>query len=219
MSINKVTYMMSNLFTLKQYKDGNLNCQSFKYPTLYGIRCAILGSVVQVDGVEKAKELFYKIKNAIIYVQYPNKFKVNGIKLKRYRNTYYELKDDEKHDRDKLVKSNFYTTMGFRQYYDIPQIIFYIDNSIPNLELYLKNIDWLGTAESMVYLDKIEQVNSLNNVLVKWNKIDDEYIYPQHDWSTKTKFENVYMYSNKYKHIHDSFMCTVKDIAIGGVSI
>ena len=215
-TISKATYNFSNLFSLKHYNDNNLNCQSYKYPTIYGIRCAIIGSIIQVDGIEKAKELFYKVKNAIIYIQYPYEYKLNNIKLKRYRNSYYKMKDGDELDRDKLLepKISFHTSMGFRQHYHLPQITFYIDNSIPNLELYLKNIDWLGTAESLVYLDKIEQVSNMENVLCKWDSENDTELHEQHDFCPKTTFETIYMYSDEYKHIHDSFMCEVKDIEL-----
>ena len=50
--------------------------------------------------------------------------------------------------------------------------------------------------------------------MVKWNGVDDEYIYEQHDWSKDTEFENVYMYSSQQKHIHSTYMCCVKDIQL-----
>lgn len=229
--MQKITYKLSNIFTLKKYNDNNLNCQSYEYPTIYGLRCAILGAVIQTDGIDKAKELFSKIKNSNIYIQYPKEFKINGVKQKRYSNAYYNsCYDKEKYDtmnantkaktyyyldKDGLEKSNYKTTMGFRQYIKMDEIVFYIDNLIPDIEMYLKNIDWLGTAESMVYLDKIEEVNRLENVLKKWNKESHVNIYEQHDWSSKTTFDSVYMYSDKkYKHMHDTFMCCVDDIIL-----
>ena len=212
--MKKVTYKTSNLYSLKKYKDSNLNCRSYEYLTPYQIKCAILGSVIKIDGVKKAEELFHKIKNAIIYVQYPKKFKTNGIKLKRYSNAYYSIKDEEKMDREKLIGNNFKTTMGFREYVYIPELSFYIDNSIPNLELYLKNIDWLGTAESLVYLDSIEDTKQLKNVLLKWNKQDDVELFEVHDFDMKTEFENVYMYSDKYKHLHKTYICYIGNLKL-----
>lgn len=210
--MKKITYKLSNIFTLKQYEDNNLNCRTFEYPTIYGIKCAIIGAIIQTDGVEKAEELFNKVKNSIIYVQFPKQYKINGVKQKRYSNGSYKPFDAT--DRESLLKANFKTTMGFRQYIHMDEIVFYIDSNIPNIDMYLKNIDWLGTAESMVYLDSIKETNSLENVLVKWNGVDEVNTYKQYNWNSKTKFENVYMYSSKYKHIHDCNICRIKDIIL-----
>ena len=87
--MKKVTYEFSNLFSLKKYKDSNLNCQSYEYMTTYGIRSAILGQVIVQDGLDKAEELFHKVKNAIIYIQYPKQYKTNRVQQKRYANSYY----------------------------------------------------------------------------------------------------------------------------------
>lgn len=211
--MKKVVFGLSNLFTLKRYKDNNLNCQSYEYPTIYSIRCAILGAVIQVDGLDKARELFNKIKNTNIFIQFPREYKVNGIRLKRYGNSYYKKYDEL--DREKMLKNNWNTTMGFREYVQLDKIVFYIDDIVPDIDLYLKNIDWIGTAESMVYLEKIEEVSYLENVLVKWNGKDSTKVYEQHDWGSKTTFESVYMYSERYSHIHRSFMCQIDDIKIG----
>lgn len=212
--MKKVTYKCSNLFTLKHYNDSNLNCQSYEYPTIYSIRSAIIGSIIQLDGIEKTKDLFYKVKNSIIYIQYPKEYKLNGTRLKRFANSYYKLKEEDKTDLNKLTQNNYNTTIGFRQYYSMPEIVFYITNSIPNLDLYLKNIDWIGTAESLVYLDNIQETNELENVMIKWDNKSDVKIYEQHDYNTKTTFDTVYMYSDKYKHIHNTFMCYVKDLNV-----
>lgn len=206
--MNKITYKLSNIFSLKKYNDNNLNCQSYEYPTIYGVRCAILGAIIQTDGIEKAQELFNKVKNTNIYIQYPKEFKVNGVKQKRYSNAYYSKFDEL--DEKNLDKS----TMGFRQYVQMNEIIFYIDNLIPNIKMYLKNIDWLGTAESMVYLDNIQEISKLENVLVKWDNKSHVNIFEQHDWNSKTTFNTVYMYSDKYNHKYDSFMCCIDNISL-----
>jgi hypothetical protein len=206
--MKKVTYKLSNIFSLKKYNDNNLNCQSYEYPTIYGVRCAILGAIIQTEGIEKAKELFNKIKNTNIYIQYSQELKVNGIKQSRYSNAYYSKFDE-------LDSKNFdKTTMGFRQYIKMDEIVFYIDNLIPDIDMYLKNIDWLGTAESMVYLDNIEEVDKLNNILTRWNKESHTETFEQHDWNGKTTFDTVYMYSSKQKHNHDTFMCCINDIVL-----
>ena len=208
----KVNYKSTALFSLKKYKDSNLNCQSYEYPTVYAIRSAILGAIIQIEGMDKAKELFYKVKNSNIYVQYPQKYKTNVIKQKRYGRSYYQSFDVM--DRSKLLNANWNTVIGARQYVDLEDIVFYIDNMIPNIEIYLKNIDWLGTAESMVYLHSIEDANKIENILMKWNGEDKVNTYEQHDWNSKTSFENIYMYSDKYKRMNDSYMCSIGNIIL-----
>ena len=210
--MKKVVYKTSNLFTLKRYNDNNLNCQSYQYPLSYTIKSAIIGSIIKVDGIEKAKDLFNKIKNMKIYVQFPKQFSKIGITQKRYSNAYYGKFN--KLDREDLIKSNWKTTMGFREYIFTDEIVFYIDNSIDDIELYLKNIDALGTAESLVYLSSIEETNKLENVLVEWNKEDRVNTFEQVDYTTKTTFDTVYMYSSKYKNISRRYMCCIKDIEI-----
>ncbi|GAA0077578.1 hypothetical protein UT300005_19560 [Clostridium sp. CTA-5] len=208
----KVTYGTSNLFTLKKYENSNLNCQSYEYPTIYAVRSAILGAIIQVDGIEKAKELFHKVKNAIIYIQYPNEFKINGCRIKRFANSFYDLKDEQKIDRDYLISKNFCTSMGFREYVYLKEIVFYIDNSISDIELYLKNIDWLGTAESLVYLESIKETNKLDRILKVESNINCRK-YEQYDWSSKVKFENVYMFSDKYnKRQQVKLICSINNI-------
>lgn len=210
----KVTYGTSNLFTLKKYENSNLNCQSYEYPTVYAIRSAILGAIIQVDGLETAKELFHKVKNAVIYVQYPRNFKINGCRIKRFANSFYDLKEENKIDRDYLISKNFCTSMGFREYIYLEKIAFYIDNSIPNIELYLKNIDWLGTAESLVYLESIKETNKLDRIL-KVNNDANCKKYEQYDWSSKVKFENVYMFSDQYnKRQQIKLVCAINDIEV-----
>lgn len=207
----KVNYKLSGLFSLKKYNDSNLKCQTYEYPTIYAIRSAILGSIIQIDGIDKAKELFHKIKNANIYVSMPTKYKINGVMQKRYSNSYYSKFDVL--DRSIIVSDEKTRTMGFRQYIHMDIITIYIDNLIPNVELYLKNIDSIGTSESLVYLESIEEVTEMNNILVEWDKEAYCETYEQYDWDSKSNFNNVYMYS-KEKRKQRGYMCCVKNIMI-----
>lgn len=207
----KVKFKLTSLFSLKKYDDSNLKCQSYEYPTVYAVRSAILGSIIQIDGIDKAKELFHKIKNANIYVSMPTKYKINGVMQKRYSNSYYSKFDVL--DRSIIVSDEKTRTMGFRQYVHMDTITIYIDNLIPNVELYLKNIDSIGTSESLVYLSDIEETNDLTDILVEWDKQEYCGIYEQYDWDSKAKFENVYMY-DKASRKQRRFMCCVKNITI-----
>lgn len=275
--MKKVTYEFSNLFSLKKYNDSNLNCQSYNYMTKYGLRSAILGQVIQQDGLDVAKDLFHKVKNAVIYIQHPKKYKTNNIQLKRFSNNSYNydvntdmiykfknkfkiptkdvreivgesldvennyplnnlIKDDYKieivsvltellteltnRSEEDLKESiedmatNYYEsmienvigthinnskkTMGFRQYKDISSFTFYIDNSISEIDRYLKGIDWLGTSSSLVYLKDIEEVELMENVLMKWDKKEDSTLHENYDWGSKSTFNHVYMYGDLY---------------------
>ena len=223
--MKKIIYKTSNLFSLKNYDDSNLNCTSMLYPSLYSIRSAIIGAIITTDGIDKAKELFETIKNAKLKVCFPNKYNVNGIVQKRYSNSSYlgkcnveeydTLSNSSKAkyyyvlDRDNLVKCNWKKTMGFREYICLDEISFYIDDNIP--DVYFKNIDWLGTSESMVYLSEIRYEDNMDNVLIKWNGTDRKDTYIQHDWDRSIKFDNIYMYSNNYKHHHETYMCTIEN--------
>lgn len=206
----KVNYKLSGLFSLKRYSDSNLKCQSYEYPTVYGIRSAILGAIIQIDGLEKAQELFHKVKNSRIYIGEPKNYKVNGIMQNRYSNGYYSNFDEL--DR-KIIVNSEKTTMGFRQYIHMDTITIYIDNLIPEIEIYLKNIDRLGTSESLCYLESIEEVSELENVLVEWDGNEHIKTYEQWDWGNKAKFENVYMYSDKRRE-QRRFMSCPKNITL-----
>lgn len=210
--MKKITYKTSNLFTLKHYNDSNLNCQSYEYPTIYAIKSAILGAIIRLEGIEQAKEKFIKLKNMNIYVQFPKEYCKSGQMIKRYTNSYYGLPEEKKLDKT-FIAQDSYTTMGFREYVLIDEIVFYIDNSLENIELYLKNIDFLGTAESLVYLDSIEEVSKMEGVLIPIEENElDKVVYEQHDYATNTTFDNIYMYSPKRKHIHKTYMCKIEDI-------
>ena len=79
---------------------------------------------------------------------------------------------------------------------------------------YLKNIDWLGSYESMIYLDSIEETNKLENVMTTWNKENDCRTFEQFDWDKKTEFKNLDMYNKDYKHLDKKILCCLKDIEI-----
>ena len=275
--MKKVTYEFSNLFSLKKYNDSNLNCQSYNYMTIYGLRSAILGQIIQQDGLNIAKDLFHKVKNAVIYIQHPTKYKTNNIQLKRFSNNSYiydvntdmvykfknkfkiptaevreivgeSLDIENNYPLNKLIKDDYKTevtsvliellaelaskseeefketiedmainyyesmienvigthingskkTMGFRQYKDIPSFTFYIDSSIPEIDRYLKGIDWLGTSSSLVYLKDIEEVDSMSNILVKWDRKEDKTLHENYDWGSKSTFNHIYMYGDLY---------------------
>lgn len=206
----KVKFKLTSLFSLKKYDDSNLKCQSYEYPTVYAVRSALIGAIIQTEGKDRAEELFYKIKNANIYVSLPNEYKTNCILQRRFSNSYYSKFDVL--DRD-IIYNNSKTTMGAREYVHMDEIVIYIDKSIPNIEMYLKNIDSLGTSESLVYLSDIEETNDLTDILVEWDKQEYCEIYEQYDWDSKAKFENVYMY-DKASRKQRGFMCCVKDITI-----
>ena len=193
----KITYEYSNLFTLKKYNDSNLNCQSYQHMTIYGIRSAILGQAITQDGIDVAKDIFHKIKNAIIYIQFPENSKANPVFQRRRANSHYNAKRGVIED-NFTVKEDESQTMGFRQYYHVKESVFYIDKSIPNIDRYLKGIDYLGTQASMVWLKSVDKVDEMKNIMMVWNGIDDEYIYENHDWGSKMTFEHVYMFGDSY---------------------
>lgn len=189
--MQKITFKTAGLFSLKKYNDSHLNSRSYEYPMAYTIRGAILSSVIQLEGVEKAKELFYKIKNAILYIQYPEAYVKDVAKLKLASNSYYEKSSD---------KEEGLSSVGVREFVDMENIIFYIDNSIPNIEIYLKNIEYIGDSQSLVYLDGIETVREIERVLVEWirEKDDDVDLFELYDWKTsKITFDDVYLFNEK----------------------
>ena len=187
--MKKVTYKLSNLFSLRKYGHNNMCSESYEYPMVATVRSAIISAIIRVDGVKKAEELFNKVKNEIIYIQYPEQFEKNVNRLHLVSNSAW--RPATKRGEDKV-------SVGQREFVDVDNITFYIGNNIPFIDMYLKNIDWIGTTESLVYLDNIEETNKLEDVLMTWDEKEDEFIYEMYDWDKKTKFENIYMYGDKY---------------------
>lgn len=205
--ILRVTFKVSGLFSLKKYSDSHLNGRSYEYPMAYTIRGAILSSVIQLEGVEKAKELFYKIKNAILYVQYPENYVKEVAKLKLASNSYYQERDSD--------GGEGLSTVGIREFVDLDEITFYIDNSIPNIETYLRNIEMIGDSQSLVYLESIEIVSEMQHVLVEWREeeADDTELFELYDWKTsKITFDDVYLFSGKRsRKQQERRICYVKE--------
>jgi len=183
----KATYTLSNLFSLKRYQDGHLNCRSFHYITAYAVRSAILGTIIQLDGKAKAKELFPYVKNALLFVQAPDETVGNMNKIKRTTNRFYT---------NGVARGEYAMTIGVREYVDMDKVTIYMDNTIPNLELYLKNIDHWGESDGVCSLTELTKADALENVLVPWDKESDVEIYEQYDWAKKMTFEDVYMFSD-----------------------
>ena len=195
----KIKYNISMLFQYKKYNDSHLCCQSYTNIQPYAIRSAILGSIIQLEGIEKAKELFYKVKNSNIYIKDNNAYNINSMMLLLFANSHYK-------------GSNIgCQQIGAKEKAYIDCIEFYIDNLIPDIELYLKNIEWLGSSDSLVYLDSIEKVDNMNNVYMKYECNDDVKSMIVHDWDSKITFDDVYMYSDKRNHRHSSNRLYLKD--------
>jgi hypothetical protein len=209
-TINKVTYELNGLFTLRKYKQGNLCHESYSIPMLSTLRSAIIGAIIKIDGLEKARELFYKVKNEVIYIQLPQEYSTSNQRLRRCSNSWYK-KDTE----DIIENWQTYQTMGCKQFIIMNEIVFYIGNNIPNIELYLKNIDWIGSAESLVYLKDFNKTDTIENGLTQWNEIEDTDIYEVYDWGIKTEFDNIYMFSDKKSFdTYSRKLCCTKNIIL-----
>jgi hypothetical protein len=206
MGLKKVTFQTAGLFSLKKYFDSHLNCRSYEYPMAYTLRSAILGTIIELDGVKKAKELFPYVKNAILYVQYPSSFQKNQVKLRRRPNSYYSSDED---------KSDSLLGMGVREYVDVSQIVFYIDNTIPDIDVYLNNIEHIGNSQGFVFLESIEEVNQMEQVLMEWveERDGDVPLFEMYDWSPKAQFEHIYFYHpDWYKRPQIRKICCVHPV-------
>ena len=211
----KITYAVPATFSLKKYKDAHLCARTYEYPMISTIRGAILGSIIERKGREKAEELFHKVKNAQIFVQYPKRFHINQQITKRRTNKSY-LNENKK---DFINYSGFFT-VGVREVAVLDKITFYIDESIEDIEEILGNIRRIGDSESLVFLENIEKVDCMENVLVEWNESMgyDVNLYELYDWKTtidkntkESDFYNYYMYSDKIKSEYTRRNCFVKD--------
>ncbi|MFJ8531204.1 hypothetical protein [Bacillus sp. NPDC094106] len=218
----KVTYKVKSLFSLKKYKDSHLLARSYEHPMLSTIRGAILASLIERSGKRKAEDLFYRIKNAQIFIQHPDTFHKTQQKITMLTNNSMNSKDTDKVQTSDDV--NALTTVGIREFVNVNHLVFYIDESIPNLFAYLYNIDRIGNSESHVSLVNIEKVNKMEQVLMQWDdsKGYDVELFELYDWDTKldatgkkdkgTKFENVYIFSEKLKNVNKKMICYVEEV-------
>lgn len=217
----KVTYKVPSVFSIKKFKDSPLLARSYEYPMLTTIRGAILSSMIERKGRIYAKDMFRKIKNAQIFIQYTEKCMINQFKIKRMSNKGYEFKQGEDSIRDWPKRY----TVGIREYVLTDKIVFYIDETIPDIVELLANIDRIGDSESIVMLQSVEKVQKMENVLVEYNiEMDDVELYELYDWSTNinkkkedkgVSFDDVYIYSNtnalSSSKMYTKKLCYVKD--------
>lgn len=225
----KVIYSVCSIFSLKKYNDSHLSARSYEYPMLSTIRGAILSSIIERKGRKVAEELFRKVKNAQIFIQYPETFNIGQQKIKRMSNNGYFAKYSE--ENKNKWENNF--TVGIREVVATDKIVFYIDESIENILEYLVNIDRIGDSESLVILEKIERVTAMENILMEWNESVgyDVKLYEVYDWKTKikqkstgrgknktfteidsgTSFEDRYIYSGTTKDNNIRRICYIKD--------
>ena len=215
----KVTYKVPSVFSIKKFNDSHLSARSYEYPMLTTIKGAILGSIIERKGRSFAEQIFRKLKNTQIFIQYPDSFMIGQQKIKRMSNKGYEHTYSEEAKRDWEGKY----TVGIREYVYTDKIVFYIDESIDDIIEYLVNIDRIGDSESLVILESIERVNEMNNILVEWNESMgyDTKIYELYDWETKLNkkgdkdsgmsFEDVYIFSEKKKSKYIKRLCYIKD--------
>lgn len=198
----KVKYRVNGIFRYKIYGYSNLNSDSYTYPLVYGIRGAIMGAIITIEGIEYAKDIFNKVKNSIIYVCPNENYKKFNNRLQRHSNKYYDTGD-------KSLK-----TVANVKSVSMETIEFYINKDIPKIKTYLKNIDYFGCQESMVYLESIEEVDSLTNIMYPWDGEENVKTYIQKDWDKSIKFDNVYMFSKDYANKSKEIICCCKDIKL-----
>lgn len=203
--MKKVTYHLGGLFSVKKIDDSHLNARSYPYPLTSTIRGAIFASIIRLRGAEIAKELFNEVKNATIYIQFPKSYQVNQQKLRTTNNAFYSAKRGDVID----------TIVGVREYIDMDKIVFYIDANIPELEVYLNNIEYIGKSTGLVSLEKVEDVEVMENVLISWNeeRDGDQELYELVDWKNNTRFEDVYIYNGKGRsrsHFEKNY-CMIKE--------
>lgn len=215
----KVTYKLANLFSLRKFKDSNLCARSYEYPMITTIRGALLGSLIQRRGRKFAEKHFEELETIKIYVQVPQKFYKNEEKLRMFSNNSYAKGNV-------LEKYADLRTMGVREYVAMDKIVFYIDNSLEYIAELLVNIDRIGNSDSIVELEKIEEVEFMENVLLEWNE-DIGYdckLYDLFDWNKEgnnkknskkkekqNRFFEKYIYSDKQKDNNIKIICYVKD--------
>lgn len=196
----KVTYSLAHTFSLKVVDDSHLNARSYPYPLLSTIRGAILSSVIRLRGVAVAKEWFNFIKNAKILIQFPESYQIDQQKIRTAKNGFYK---------EEAYGEHVDTIIGMREYVHMPSIVFYIDESIPEIETLLNNINYIGKSCGIVGLYDMKKVDKLENVLVEWNeeRYGDQYVYEMVDWNNNMDFESIYLYGkssnsrSKYKRM------------------
>lgn len=202
----KVTYKVLANFSLKKYTDGHLSSRSYEYATTSSIRGCLLSSIIQRRGKKFAEENFHKLKNVQIFIQHPEDYVNTASKMKMFSNSSYNKSSDD-----------MGTTIGIREYISVPEIVFYIDETLPNIIEYLENINRIGNSESMVQLKSIEKVSVMENILMEWHTTMgfEKTLVENYDWDTSIKglsFENIYLFSQKKrKNNYKKLTCFIKE--------
>lgn len=201
----KVTYKVLANFSLKRYKDGHLSSRSYPYATSSSLRGSILGSMIQRKGKKFAEENFHNLKNVQIFIQHPKSYTTNQAKMKMFSNSVYAKGGKEG------------TTVGIREYVSVKKIVFYIDETLPDIIEYLENINRIGNSESMVQLQSVEKVTTMENILMDWDKSMgfDMDLVENYDWDTSNKgmtFKKIYLFSKERGTVYVNKTCFVKDV-------
>lgn len=200
----KVTYNLKTTFSLKNMDDGHLMARSHNTVTRSTVRGAIIASAFKYKGKKWTEEVFDRINCSLIFIQKPMYFSNQQEKRRLINNNALGgLKSEPKHfeDVDSLM------TVGIREFVILDEVVFYIDETIPDIVELLSNITRLGNSESLVSLKSITKADRLENVYVDSETFDykKEYIYDE-DWH-KATFNTVYAYDKKYKHTKQKVRC------------
>lgn len=201
----KVTYKVAATFSLKNYADGNLLARSYEYPTTSTLRGALLASIIQRKGKQAAADLFFRLKETMLFVQVPETFARQQFLFNAISNK--GVAGEKTVTTVKEVDS--IRTVAIRELVKTKDIVFYIDETLDNVVEYLENINVLGNSESLVSLHAIERVDKMENILMETAAInyrDETVIYEDWDWLIKRdkkgidkglQFKDIYAYSGK----------------------
>lgn len=215
----KITYHVNGLFSLKNYKDGHLLARSYPYVTNSCIRGAILSAMIQRFGVEAAEKGFADLKRIRLYPQMPAAYRINQIKKNMLSNPAMGNKTEV----NTPSEVDSLRTVGIREFVDVREVVFYMDQLNPEIVECLENVSVLGVSESVVELKSIEQTDCMENVLmtVLPAEIDfEKELYENIDWETKLKkskkivdegyaFADAYCYAQHRKHKYEKQHCQV----------
>lgn len=226
----KVTYNVLGLYSLKKYNDGHMSSRSYPHAITGTIRGALLSSMIRRKGKEYAKENFYKLKHAQIFIQHPKKYYINQTKVRLISNTAMTMKPEKKVFTNP-ADVNSVMSVGIREQVAVDTIVFYIDETIDCLVEYLDAVRRIGNSESLVELKSIEKVSKMENILMPWNPSMglDYDLTEDWDWETnmtKAKkkkeikedkgltFEDIYLFTpqKKLKNKNKKTLCYIKDI-------
>lgn len=156
------------------------------------VKLAIISTAIRTSGkVREGKRMFNYLRDAQVGVKPPREIAINSVFVKRLK----KKKDQYGFQQSFGVREYVHFSGNLEVYIELP------DDVPERIKQYAKHIRYLGTSDSLVYVNAGWTNKPENGVLFPVENISKvppgSYIYPVKDFSSKATFEQINPYSSK----------------------